>query len=137
MLSETRITPGRRIAVEEELLVRRYFEAWLRRDGDCLEELFDPDVVYSECYGPEYHGIGQLKQWFKDWNRHGEVVAWRIRRFFMQGKQAAVEWYFECVCDGVPSSFDGVSLIVFNQEGAILEIREFESRHEHTFPYGR
>jgi len=131
------ITLLRRIAVEEELLVRRYFDAWLRRDGDCLEELFDPDAVYSECYGPEYHGIAQIRRWFTDWNRRGEVVTWRIRRFFMQGRQAAAEWYFECVYDGVPSAFDGVSLIVFSQTGAILELREFESRHEHTFPYGR
>lgn len=123
--------------MEEELLVRRYFEAWLRRDGGCLEELFEPDAVYSECYGPEYHGIDQIEQWFSDWNRHGEVVQWRIKRFFSQGRQAAVEWYFECVYDGVASAFDGVSLIVFGPGGAIREVREFESRHAHTYPYGR
>jgi ketosteroid isomerase-like protein len=122
--------------VEEELLIRRYFDAWLHRDGDCLTALFDPEAVYTECHGPEYHGIGQIRQWFADWNQHGEVVKWTIKRFFMQGKQAAAEWYFECVYEGVHSTFDGVSLIVFNQKGAIREIREFESRHTHTYPYG-
>jgi ketosteroid isomerase-like protein len=121
--------------VEEELLIRRYFDAWLHQDASDLEELFDPNIVYVECYGPEYHGIGQIKRWFSDWNRHGEVTKWEIKRFLTQGKQAAAEWRFECIYDGVVSSFDGVSLIVFNRRGAIREIREFQSKSEHVFPY--
>ncbi len=122
-------------SVEEELLIRRYFDAWLHQDASDLEELFDPNVVYVECYGPEYHGIEQIKRWFSNWNKHGEVVKWEIKRFFKQGKLAAAEWYFECIYDGVISSFDGVSLIAFNTHGAIREIREFQSKNEHVFPY--
>ncbi len=122
--------------MEEELLIRRYFDAWVHQNASDLEKLFDPDIVYTECYGPEYRGIEQIKRWFSDWNRHGEVLKWEIRRFFKQGKQAAVEWYFECVFDGVVSGFDGVSLVVFNRQGAILELKEYQSKSEHVFPYG-
>lgn len=34
--------------------VRQYFAAWLENRPEALEQLFAPEIVYSECYGPEY-----------------------------------------------------------------------------------
>ena len=39
--------------------VRAYFEAWLHKDIGVVERTFSKDAVYTECYGPEYHGLEQ------------------------------------------------------------------------------
>ncbi|MEN6339674.1 MAG: nuclear transport factor 2 family protein [Clostridiaceae bacterium] len=122
--------------MDEEQVVRQYFNAWLQKDGSQLRVLFDPDVVYVECYGPEYHGIEQIRRWFFDWNQRGTVTRWDIGRFVLQERRAAVEWTFACEYDGAFSAFDGVSLIEFNESGAMAEVREYQSKQEHVFPYG-
>lgn len=121
--------------MDEEQRIRLYFDAWLKQDESLLPALFDPDVVYVECYGPEYRGIDQILRWFRAWNRCGKVQAWNISRFILQEKAAVVEWYFSCVYNGECSAFDGVSLIEFSETGAIREVKEFQSQQEHTRPY--
>lgn len=34
-----------------EQTVKKYFDAWLTKDGSYLENIFAPDAMYSECYG--------------------------------------------------------------------------------------
>lgn len=116
-------------------VIGRWFEAWLRQDAAGLEELFAPDAVYSECYGPEYHGLPQIRQWFADWNQRGRVLQWDIRRIRHCGETAVAEWYFCCDYGGNVDGFDGVSLIDFDREGKIAALREFQSKAEHCFPY--
>ena len=51
-----------------EEIIRKYFACWLNKDEKPLTDIFAEDIIYSECYGPEYHGIRQIRQWFHDWN---------------------------------------------------------------------
>ena len=92
-------------------IVRAYFEAWLQKDIETVKRTFSEDAVYTECYGPEYHGLGQILRWFADWNQKGTVLQWRIRRMLEQGRTVTAQWYFQCDYDGTVSAFDGVSLI--------------------------
>lgn len=64
--------------MDREKIITGYFSTLLNKDNSFLKELFDVDVVYSECYGPEYNGIGQIIQWFNDWNKRGTVLRWGI-----------------------------------------------------------
>lgn len=121
--------------MDKETMIRRYFDAWLRIDGTILPEVFAEDVVYSECYGPEYHGLAQIERWFKEWNMHGRMLQWTIKRILCAGNTCTVEWYFECDYDGI-AGFDGVSLVDFNTDGKIQKLAEFQSESKHTFPYG-
>ena len=121
---------------EREETIRRYFAAWVENEPGCLEEIFAPEAVYSECYGPEYRGLGQIQRWFSDWNQKGRVLEWRIKQFLHQGNHTAVEWYFCCEFEGERAGFDGVSLIEFDKAGKIRSLKEFESKAEHVFPYG-
>lgn len=114
-----------------------YFQAWIDRDETVLERVMARDVAYSESYGPQYRGLDQIRRWFSDWNRRGSVCRWEITRFIEQGDALAVEWFFSCVYDGEAGSFDGVSLIDFDEDGRIAVLKEFQSRAEHCFPYGR
>ena len=68
-----------------EAQIRRWFSMWLCRQDTGIEELFAPDAVYIESWGPEYHGIGKIKLWFDEWNSRGTVERWDIRQFFHQG----------------------------------------------------
>ena len=116
--------------------IRDYFAMWLSADGSGLDEVFTPDAVYTESWGPEYHGAGQIKRWFVDWVGRGRVLRWDIIGFVEQDENLAVEWYFECEYDGVRSGFDGVTIAEFAPDGRICRLREFQSKAEHEYPYG-
>lgn len=120
---------------EKENLIRKYFSAWINKNPDVLPEIFSEDIVYSECYGPEYNGLIQIMLWFRDWNENGCVLEWRIKSFMHDGDRLAVEWYFKCVFKGETGGFDGVSLVKFNEKGRICNLKEFQSKSEHVFPY--
>ena len=120
---------------KREQIIRDYFDCWLKKDGTILKEIFDSKIVYSECYGPEYHGEETVEQWFEDWNKHGNVLEWRIKQFIHASNMMAVEWYFKCEYDGQISAFDGVSLVEFGDDDRIMNLKEFESKTPHTYPY--
>ncbi|HHU72423.1 MAG TPA: nuclear transport factor 2 family protein [Clostridiales bacterium] len=123
--------------LKNEQIIKRYFNMWLSKDGSQLEGIFDKNIIYSECYGPEYLGIEQVRQWFEDWNRCGTVLTWNIKQYIHQLNQTVVEWYFECEYEENRSGFDGVSIIEFSDNGMISSIKEFMSKAEHEYPYGR
>lgn len=115
-------------------MILEYFNAWITKDCSGFESFFSHDVIYSECYGPEYHGISQITKWFLDWNKRGNIVEWRIKQFIHSNQITVVEWYFRCEYDGVISDFDGVSLIEFN-DNKMVSVKEFQSKAEHNYPY--
>ena len=59
-------------------IVKRYFQAWLDQNIEPLGSIFSEDIVYSECYEPEYRGLSQILNWFADWNKSGRVLKWDI-----------------------------------------------------------
>ncbi|GEA31948.1 nuclear transport factor 2 family protein [Clostridium diolis] len=118
-----------------EQIIKKYFKSWLENNCSVLKDIFDSNVSYSECYGPEYHGIDTVTTWFKEWNKRGKVLVWDIKRFIHQGNITAVEWYFKCRYDGEIEEFDGVSLIEFNDDNYIVSLKEFQSKIPHYYPY--
>ncbi|MGT2784280.1 nuclear transport factor 2 family protein [Streptococcus merionis] len=119
---------------EKETILRAYFQAWCQKDSSCLEDFFTIDVVYRECYGPEYHGIEQILQWFKDWNSKGTVQSWDIKRMIVSGDIVVVEWHF-CYCyDGLADQFEGVTIAEF-QGKKIKHLAEYSSSSQVVYPY--
>ncbi|NRT76874.1 nuclear transport factor 2 family protein [Clostridium beijerinckii] len=118
-----------------EQIIKKYFKSWLDNNCSVLKDIFDSNVSYSECYGPEYHGIDTVTTWFKEWNKRGKVLVWDIKQFIHQGNITAVEWYFKCRYDGEIEEFDGVSLIEFNGNNYIVSLKEFQSKIPHYYPY--
>ena len=49
---------------------------------------------------------------------------------------AIVEWYFKCNYDGTVDGFDGVTIAEFDADGKIYNLKEFQSKAEHYYPYG-
>ena len=124
-----------KLTVERELIISNYFESWINKNSSIIKNTFDLNAVYSECYGPEYHGAAVIEKWFGDWNKHGTVLAWDIKQFIHQADMTAVEWYFKCEYDGNIDEFDGVSIIEFDHENRIVNLKEFQSKIPHYYPY--
>ena len=123
---------------QRESKIRQWFSMWLCKQDTGLEELFAPDAVYIESWGPEYHGSGKIKLWFDEWNGRGTVERWDIRQFFHKGDQTVVEWAFRCaMADGAIQSFDGLSLIRWNEAGQICFLQEFGCNENRYDPYAQ
>lgn len=116
-------------------VLRNYFQAWLENNIEVVKHTFSEDVIYSECYGPEYRGLQQILKWFTDWNQHGQVLEWSIKRIFQQDNTVVAEWYFKCDYDHNIDGFDGVTIADFDQNGKIMKLCEFQSKVEHYYPY--
>lgn len=121
--------------MQKEDIVKSYFQAWLDKNIEPLGNIFSDDIVYTECYGPEYHGLSQILKWFSAWNKNGTVLKWKIKNFIHQCAFTAVEWYFEYNYDNEISGFDGVSIVEFNENMKIVSLKEFQSKSEHNYPY--
>lgn len=118
-------------------IVEQYFLAWLQQDRSFFDTIFTDDVYYSECYGPEYHGLIEVKHWFDDWQEHGKVKEWNILNCYQDGNFIIAEWYFQCIYDQKQNDFNGVSLIDFTDQDQICSIKEFQSKAEHFDPYNQ
>ena len=111
---------------------------WLDRQDMGIAELFAPDAVYIESWGPAYHGRDKIKLWFDEWNTRGTVERWDIQQYFHKGEQTVVEWSFRCaMVDGTVQTFDGLSLIRWNTAGQICFLQEFGCNEAHYDPYAQ
>ena len=123
---------------QRESKIRQWFSMWLDRQDTGIEELFAPDAVYIESWGPEYYGSGKIKLWFDEWNSRGTVERWNIRQYFHKGDQTVVEWVFRCtMTDGTIQSFDGLSLIRWNEAGQICFLQQFGCNENRYDPYAQ
>ena len=123
---------------QRESKIRQWFSMWLDKQDMGIEELFALDAVYIESWGPEYHGSGKIKLWFDEWNTRGTVERWDIRQYFHKGDQTVVEWVFRCtMTDGTVQSFDGLSLIRWNEAGQICFLQEFGCNENRYDPYAQ
>lgn len=121
-----------------EAQLRRWFSMWLDRQDRGIGKLFAPDAVYIESWGPEYHGVDKIKLWFDEWNSRGRVERWDIRQFFHKEEQTVVEWCFRCLMnDGAVQSFDGLSLVRWNEAGQIYFLQEFGCNENRYDPYAQ
>ena len=60
-----------------EEVIRKYFQCWLDKDIDAVKGIFSDDIIYSECYGPVYKGIGQIIRWFEEPERYCFAVGYK------------------------------------------------------------
>lgn len=129
--------------IEEEFMsvdrqkqqIQAYFKVWLDRDIKALNQIFSKDVYYAECMGPEYRGLYQVEEWIKFMFNKQIVLKWDIHEMIpsYDQKQITVIWTFSCEEDKI-YTFDGVSLIKFDDEDRILSITEYEALKDKETP---
>lgn len=116
--------------------IESWFSMWLKKDCSGLEDIFSADAVYTESWGPEYHGADKIHRWFNEWNTRGTVLKWDITGFFHKESQTAVQWYFENKMDsGKTESFEGMSLIEWTKDDRIKSLKEFGCNINRYDPY--
>ena len=121
---------------QRENKIQQWFSMWLDRQDTGIEDLFAPDAVYIESWGPTYRGREKIKLWFDEWNTRGTFERWDIRQYFHKGDQTIVEWSLRCtMTDGTVQSFDGLSLIRWNDAGQICFLQEFGCNENRYDPY--
>lgn len=121
---------------EREKMIRLWFAMWLQKRDRGIEEIFAPQAVYIESWGPEYHGVAKIKLWFAEWNARGSVLKWKIKQFFHKENQTAVEWHFEnAMQDGTADTFDGISLVQWTNDDKIERLQEFGCNLNRYDPY--
>lgn len=121
---------------EREENIRRWFSMWLKNDCTSIEEIFSADAVYTESWGPEYHGIDKIRHWFNEWNTRGTVLKWDIAGFFHKENQTVTQWYFENKMDnGKVEAFEGMTLVQWTQDDKIECLKEFGCNINRYDPY--
>ena len=116
--------------------IQQWFAMWLKKESGGIEEIFSPDAVYTESWGPSYTGLDAIRHWFTEWNTRGTVQVWDIRQFFHRDDQTVVEWYFkDAMNDGHADCFEGLSLISWSTDGRICALKEFGCNTDRYDPY--
>lgn len=115
--------------------IRKYYDLWIARSRAGIEELLAEDIVYTESYGPQHHGITEIIRWFDDWTQKAKVICWDITNFIEYENTCVVEWFFKFEINGKESVSDGASIAEFNHNGKIIIMKEFQAKHEHYYPY--
>lgn len=121
---------------KRETVIRRWFDMWLQQKDLGISDIFDPEAVYIESWGPEYQGAAQIKHWFEEWNSRGKVLVWDIKGFLHSEERTMVEWYFKnAMNDGTVQEFDGVTLVFWSREDKIGRLQEFGCNLQRYDPY--
>jgi hypothetical protein len=121
--------------LSREKIIKEYFQSWVNNDISIIGKIFSENAIYTECYGPKYTSKKQILKWFKEWQEKGKVIAWSIKNTYEMDKILVVEWNFECIWEEKLSNFDGVSIVEFGDNNRIINLREFESKSTHYYPY--
>jgi ketosteroid isomerase-like protein len=121
---------------QKEKIIQLWFDMWLQKKDLGILDIFSEDAVYTESWGPQYHGNAKIKLWFDEWNTRGSVLVWDIKQYFHKEHQTIVEWYFKNrMNDGTIEAFDGISLIQWTKEGKIAALKEFGCNTTNYDPY--
>lgn len=118
-----------------EQLIEQYYQMWINKNRTGIDDLFNENVYYSESFGPEYEGLSQVKQWFDDWIIKGTVLEWTITKYIEAGEISIVEWYFACEYNDSVDALNGVSVIEWDSENKMVNVREFQSKAMQYKPY--
>lgn len=111
----------------KEKKIKEWFQAWFDSSWNHFENIFDENIYYSESWGPEYHGILEIKQWFTKWHHHSSLLKWDIKQYVHQDHFSFVEWRFACQDQQQNNEFDGLTFIEWDDSLKIKVLKEFAS----------
>ena len=117
--------------------LRKYYDLWIAGNRTGIEHLIAEDIIYTESYGPQHHGLSEIIKWFDDWTPKAKVIRWDITNYIEQGNICVVEWFFQFEINGEERVSDGASIVEFNHNGKISIMKEFQAEHDHYYPYAK
>lgn len=118
----------------KEQIIRDYFDSWVKKDFSKLDQWFEQDMFYRECYGATYQGLDELKAYIKVAAQKQTVLKWTIFKIEQTTSgQFVVTWFFQAR-EEKEYCFDGVSLIDFSGL-KIKRVVEYSTEHKTYPPY--
>jgi hypothetical protein len=88
----------------------KFREAWLDKDLDLLEQLFDENVEYWESPFRKLDGVkAMLSEWEAVKSQQDIVIDTDV--LMVQGSQAAVQWHLSYVLENIKHVWAGVYVI--------------------------
>ena len=119
-----------------EQKIRLWFAMWLQAKDLGMEDLFAPDCIYIESWGPKYEGRDKVSLWFREWTPGGGVVRGDLAQFFHPGPQTVGEGACRtAINDGSVEEFHGLSLVRWDGEDRIVFLQEFGCNIHNYDPY--
>lgn len=116
--------------------LRLWLDMWLKKCDFGISDIFSENVVYTESWGPEYHGSLKIQLRFDEWNRRGTVLQRDIRQYFHKENKTIIKYYFKNTMDNrIFEAFDGISFIKWAQDGRIQSLKEFGCNTSNYGPY--
>ena len=118
----------------KEQIIRDYFDSWVKKDFSKLDQWFEQDMFYRECYGATYQGLAELKAYIKVAAQKQTVLKWTIFKIEQTTSgQFVVTWFFQAR-EEKEYCFDDVSLIDFSGL-KIKRVVEYSTEHKTYRPY--
>jgi len=118
-----------------EKTIREYFSMWVNRDFSKLNEIFSPNCVFQESYGPCYLSLLEINEWIKHKLNEQNVLSWNVKEIWPSVDDTFfVIWNYTAIEKNTINS-DGVSVIHFDKAGLIDQVKNYRSKSEHYFPY--
>lgn len=125
-----------KMVASEEQTIRDYFNSWIKKDFSNLDQWFQEDMFYRECYGATYQGLAELKAYIEVMSKRQAVLKWTIFNIEQTvSGQFVFTWFFQAK-EKKEYCFDGVSLIDFSGL-KIRKVVEYSTKHETYRPYER
>jgi SnoaL-like domain len=106
--------------------MRRYGEAWVRRDPALAVPLFTEDAVYHQTpFGPHYRGHAAIERYWADITRDEAEVTFQAGQPIVDGRTAVCEWWVTMTERGEWTTLPGCVILLFDESGACSELREY------------
>ncbi len=121
---------------QKEEIIRIWFDMWLGEDVTPMDAIFTDDVTYVECWGHQYIGKKEIRQWFADWHKNNQMQVWNVKQFIHESDKTVVTWHMEAVAkDGSLREIEGVYLIEWDDAERIRALEEYGASSRKTRPY--
>lgn len=118
---------------EVEGWLQRYGNAWMSRNPEGVGELFSADASYYETpFDAPFRGREGIREYWEGVPRGQADITFHARVLAVLGTTAIAKWdaEFTRVPSGQRIELDGMFVLVFNDRGECMELREWWHRRE-------
>lgn len=106
-------------------LINAYVDGWRANDLTRILDTLTEDCLIIESHGPTYRGREHVRLWVTTWFAAGQTIdRWDVTSVVVGEDRAAFEWTFMCSGGWGTASFDGATVVRFEQ-GRIASLREY------------
>jgi predicted SnoaL-like aldol condensation-catalyzing enzyme len=109
--------------------------AWPKRDAEAIVALYADDVVYrSPAFRAPDLGLAGVRRYLNEQFPAEQNIECWFGRPIASGDRAAVEWWATWMEQGQELTFAGVTLLRFDEQGKVVEHRDYDNHVKRREP---